>query len=175
MDFDANWRKRQEIAGRPFADDAYKSLFGDCEIQRFERQDEYLLDKVHAIDGHVILPTTGHIITFQEKFLSHEQSKFNSITVEYMQKHEIAKERGDWFKMAVQLYFVAYFNADNSGFCKWVMVDWLQMVMETLKGNIQWKDQINKHDGAQASFKWVNIDLLPGRCVMSKFDDTIQF
>jgi len=161
LEFLNNPRKQQELRLRPFADDIYRSVFGpDIDIERFDN--DIILDKQFAIDVRLRL-RTGNILLGQEKFLSSYNSRFNSLTVEYMQNEH---EQGDWFKLSCQFYFTGY--ESPSGFCPWVIADWLAIELATLKGDINWQDNRNKDGHAQASFKFVDIDSLPDNCIIAK-------
>lgn len=164
MNFESNPRRRQEIMGRPIADAIYKGIFGsDLQIDRFESEDEAILDIKFALDVKLTL-TTGQILLGQEKFLSERYSKFRSITVEYMQN---SAEQGDWFKLGAQFYFVGYYNRDGNAFEPWIMFNWPNVVMETHYGNIEWEDNKNKDGRAQASFKWCAMGKFPEWCIVA--------
>jgi hypothetical protein len=162
--FENDPRRKQEIKGRQFADEIYRDVFGG-EITRFEKEDNYLLDRKFAIDVQVTTPV-GLVLVGQEKFLSHEYIGFKTITIEYMQDPTIA-DRGDWFKMAVQFYITSYFNKSGSGFDLWVIADWAQVVIGTLNGNIVWAEQRNKDGKAKANFKHTKMMELPDSCIIA--------
>jgi hypothetical protein len=166
MNFENNWRRKQEIRGRGIADRIYRDVFGsDLEINRFEDEDNYELDKTFAIDVHVV-NNNGLILTGQEKFLSNKYAKFQSITVEYMQ-NPLIQEKGDWFKMAVQFYFTGYFNKTNDDFELWIIADWTQIVLNTINDNITWMKNHNTKDGARANFVYCNMTQLPEDCIIA--------
>lgn len=164
--FENNWRRKQEIAGRPVADKIYRSLFGkSTQIERSEKEDDFILDKNFAIDVKIILPS-DQILLGQEKFLSHEYAKFNSVTVEYFQNPN-TQEPGDWFKLAAQFYFVGYLTENKTAFSPWVLLDWMQVVLKTSEGFIDWKEQGNTKSHAMASFKHINMTKIPQDCIIS--------
>jgi hypothetical protein len=149
--FEDNDRRKQEIKGRPFADEIYRQVFGEnVYIMRHEKPDNFELDRTFAMDLRII-SEIGLILVGQEKFLSNKYETFKTLTIEYMQ-NPIRAEKGDWFKMAVQIYFTGYFNKVGNGFGMWVIADWAQIVIETLKGNVDWKIQENKFSCAEANF-----------------------
>lgn len=164
--FERNPRRMQELRGRPIADQIYKSVFGDCAVNRTELKDNYLLDKEFAIDN-VIVSSCGLILTGQEKYLSNNYAKYNSLTIEFMQ-NPITEERGDWYKMAVQFYFTAYFNDDNTSFCKWILVNWSSLAIKTMAGQVTWNLNCNKDGHARASFKWINFNRIPADCIIAR-------
>ena len=145
---------------RPVADKLYFEAFpGLTRIERIEREEQKVLDIEHAID--VILHfENGMILTGQEKFLSYKYRRFNSLTVEY-ENDPILHIKGDWFHCAAQWYFCGYINEDETGFEPWVIVWWPQIVMGTLRGQIHWRHNWNKEDGASASFRYVTMTQLP--------------
>lgn len=159
-----NWRFKQEEKGRPIADKIYRKTFGnDIEISREKGS---LLDREHAIDVKIVF-SNGMVLTGQEKFLSCEQSRYRSVTVEYMQNPKLG-EQGDWFKLASQFYFVGYFDEKEENFNPWILLDWPTTVIRTNLGFIKWHDQTNKNDGARASFKYAYMDEIPNVCVIDK-------
>lgn len=164
--FNNDIRKKQELLGRPIAEVIYRQVFGDnIEIVRFEHEDNYELDRTFAMDVKIINPT-GLILIGQEKFLSNEYIRFKTLTIEYMQNPS-TQERGDWFKMAVQFYFVGYFNKLQTGFDLWVVADWARVVLETLNENIFWEINSNKNGKARANFKYCIMTSLPDNCIIS--------
>ena len=160
-DFNNNPRRQQELRLRPTADEIYRFIFGpDIEIERFDR--EAILDKRFAIDLQIRL-RTGQILLGQEKFLSAIYRRFNSLTVEYMQN---VSEKGDWFKLAPQLYFTGY-ESDN-GFYPWILVNWPALVIANHQKELRWHNGQNQDSHAQASFRWIDINDIPEWCVIAK-------
>ena len=165
--FEKNPRRLQEVRCRPLADAIYKRVFGDLiTIKRHEREDAYLLDKEFAMDVTITLPI-GLVLTGQEKFLSQKYAKYRSVTIEHMQ-NPATNEKGDWFKMAVQFYFVGYESADGKTFSPWIMLNWPSIVNATAKGAIHWIDNRNKDGHARASFRYCVMDKIPESCVIAK-------
>ena len=105
-DFNVDPRKIQELRCRPYADTIYRRAFG--ETIEIIRDSDLVLDKEFAIDVRIKL-ANGMNLLGQEKFLSKKYASFASVTVEYYQ-NQFTKERGDWFRLGVQLYFVGYEN-----------------------------------------------------------------
>lgn len=165
--FERDPRRQQELRGRPYADAIYRSVFGEgITVKRFDHTENYLLDKEFAIDVQITFPV-GLILTGQEKFLSSDCAKYRTLTTEYMQD-PTTNERGDWFKMAVQFYFVGYELQTRTGFYPWAIVDWASVVLETIKNNINWSVRSNGNGRARASFKYTSIDSLPDSCIIAK-------
>ena len=164
--FDTTPRKKQELLGRPIADNLYRNIFGNCiNILRFDKTDNAILDKHFAIDVQIVLQS-GLILTGQEKFLSHRYASFKSITVEYEQ-NQYNHNHGDWFRLASQFYLVGYFTKDNLQFNPWVLLDWMQVVIATNKNLIQWMRGVNKDGHATASFTYCSMDDLPKDCIIA--------
>lgn len=165
--FERDPRRRQELAMRPIADALYRRVFGeDVEIHRFERQDEYLLDKQFGIDVTLTLFPSELKLSGQEKFLSYIQRGFQSITVEYMQNPAIG-ERGDWFKWCTDFYFVGYCTLDNKGFDPWVIANSTLLKLATHGNTLTWFDQDNKDGRARASFRWCRMRDIPKASIIA--------
>ncbi len=166
--FERDPRRQQELRMRPVADSIYRSIFGEAAtILRTERKDEYILDRQFAIDLQITLPS-GLILLGQEKCLSYSYAKYRSVTVEYYQNAQ-TKEPGDWFKIAVQVYFVGYCALDSTGLYPWILLDWPQVVWYTHRGMIKWQDNKNKDGSARASFRWYPMDEFPSTCVIARY------
>lgn len=159
-EFSNNPRKQQELRCRPAADIIYRLCFGnDIEIIRDE---DIVLDKEFAIDVRIKLGN-GMILLGQEKFLSEKYAKYGSVTVEYYQ-NQFTKERGDWFKIGVQIYLVGY--ESKSGFEPFVLMNWAQVTLLSNTGKIHWVHNVNKDGHARASFMYTPIKELPNSCVI---------
>jgi len=166
-DFDNNWRRKQELKGRPIADGIYKMIFGeDIIIERFERPDNKILDKEFAIDVKVKFTESGLILLGQEKFLSNKYIGYESITVEEYQDQS-TKEEGDWFKIGVQFYFVSYFNEDYTDFGLWIMIDWTKAVILTAQNKINWYSNKNQDGSARASFRYTYMKQIPSEAIIA--------
>lgn len=163
--FETNPRRMQEIRLRPLADKVYRSVFGDSiDISRYGT--DYTLDKEFAIDVVLVLES-GLILNGQEKFLSSNYAKYHSLTVEYQQNQHTG-ERGDWFKLACQFYFVGYANERETEFIPYVLVNWASIVLATSAGKIDWKLNANKDGKARASFRYCDMFKLQPDCIIAK-------
>jgi hypothetical protein len=139
-------------------DDGDKNL--DCSSDEFNAG----YDKELGIDT-ILRTKAGQILTLQEKFLF---TPFNTVTVEYMQNPK-TQERGDWFDIKCQLYFVGYdYPQTGTRFVSWVLLDWARVVMATQRGDLKWKLRRNKWDGARADFKYTPIKDIPKYCVIRR-------
>jgi len=168
QDFNNNPRKKQEIKGRPIADQVYlKNWCYDADglfIKRYDKDEKMILDKEFAIDITLTLPN-GMKLNGQEKFLSYKYSSFGTLTVEYMQ-NPTTEEKGDWFKLAPQFYFCGYFNESETEFIKYILVDWPKLVMYSNAGLVKWFNNKNKDGNARASFRYTYFKDLPKDCII---------
>lgn len=167
------------------ANDLYKDLFSELntpledgdEIKEVTPEDfDAGYDKFFGID--VILKfKAGYTATIQEKFLF---TTFNTVTVEYMQDWRNGID-GDWANLRCQYYFVGYdYNYSKSmprklpKFDNWILLDWSRVQRLTAQNLISWKSNINKHDGALASFKYVPFELIPTDAVVACYRSKIN-
>lgn len=165
MSFERDPRRKQELAGRPIANAIYREVFGDkTQVARMEREESKVLDLTFAIDVKLTFPT-GQVLLGQEKFLSHKYAKYKSVTVEYEQ-NQFTGERGDWFNLAPQFYFVGYFTQQGNGFKPWILLNWPNTVIATLQDRVPWKLNKNKNGRARASFKYCIMTGFPDECVI---------
>ena len=159
---------------RPIADVLYQTLMpGITCIKRFDKDKErFILDFEYGIDIQISL-VNGMILTGQEKFREfakwrEQQGKtqYSDVTVEYY-NNPILKVKGDWFNLASQFYFVGFASKDESSFDRYVFLDWLQVVLETVKGNIVWGTGAQSNGWAKASFKYTPFNRLPEHCIIA--------
>jgi hypothetical protein len=154
----------QEYRNRPYADELYTQVFNSSAIDRFaEGDNRHSLDVHHGIDVTVGLPN-GAVITGQEKFLSHQYATFETLTVEYYQNQH-TNERGDWFKLACQFYFVGYENHNNTGFCKVIIVNWLSLMTDSSIAH-KWRHNANKDGRARATFTFISFNDIPAKHII---------
>jgi len=162
--FERNWRRKQEIKMRPHADLIYRNVFGEnSTIKRYGKNDNFVLDKVYAIDSTIGI-ANGMLLNGQEKFLSNNYATYHSLTVEYEQ-NQTTGERGDWFKLACQIYFVGYINITGDGFDIWSIMNWPSIAIETMRDNIRWLK--NGNNSSRASFMYTDLYALPNQCIVS--------
>jgi len=177
VSFDTNPRRLQELSGRPIADEIYRDRFGELtQIVRMDRADQKVLDMRFAIDVELTL-ANGQILLGQEKFLSCKYASHQSVTVEYEQ-NQFTGEHGDWFRLAVQFYFVGYLTQDGRDFDPWILLNWPNVVIATNERRIPWKDNKNKDGRAKASFRYCSMKRFPLDCVVagsSQAQEQVQF
>lgn len=167
-------RKQHELRMRPVADRIYRTVFGaDAAITRYDRADgeAHVLDQTFAIDVQIALPQSGMMLLGQEKFLRERYASFRSVTVEYWQD-QATEERGDWFKLACQFYFVGYGDADTMD--PWIILDWPRLVWATEHDLLRWRSNVNQDGRARASFRYLKMDDIPSSCVMASSHDAIR-
>ena len=171
--FENDWRYKQSLLGRPIADKLYRQTFGPkIAIERTDRYEQKVLDIQFAIDLQITFPC-GFILLGQEKFLSAEQAKYKTLTVEFMQDPKTG-EGGDWFKLAAQFYFCGYFTRDQKDFDPWVLVNWPAVVLATHTGQIKWGERQNMDGRARASFRFCYIHALPVACIIASSREPIR-
>ena len=163
-DFGEDSRRQQELRGRPFADAVYREQFALASIKRFDGEDpdNVLMERVFAIDAELTL-ATGQVLSVQEKFLSNEFSRYNTVTVEHWQDPATG-ELGDWYKLRADLYLIAYFNPAGTDFEKWAILDVPVLKILTATGSIRWAEKSNANGRARATFRCVDVAKLPARC-----------
>lgn len=108
----------------------------------------------------------GMSLTLQEKFLF---TRFKTVTVEYYNDPR-KKEKGDWFEMRAQLYFVGYDRIKAYSFQDWILLNWPAVVMETQKRKIAWQILGNKRDSAKANFKYTKFSGFTDLCIVAQSD-----
>lgn len=163
---------------RPIADALYRTLMPSItNIKRFDKDKErFILDREFAIDIQFTL-VNGMKMTGQEKFREfdewreqHGMSQRSDVTVE-LYNDPILKVKGDWFNLASQFYFDGFVSKDETCFDRWVLLDWLQVILETVEGEIIWGIGGQSDGRAKASFKYTPFDHLPAKCLIaSKLD-----
>lgn len=119
---------------RPHAEKIYQGIFPNSRIEdlRGEGVKVHILDKEFAIDTLWHLPS-GQWISIQEKYRNNDyfvkpylQTKppYPDFTQEYKNacgtQHE---NNGEWFKLAAQLYFYGWANAQQTGFAHWIILN----------------------------------------------------
>lgn len=112
---------------RPHIDAIYKGLFNGrleiikrCDRNGNESKKMLLMDMEMAIDTHLTF-YDGSVLTFQEKTLRHYQRKWKQFTFEYYNDPK-TRDKGEWFKLAAQLYFFGYANKEETGYSSfWIL------------------------------------------------------
>lgn len=102
---------------------------------------------------------SGQPITIQEKVLT---TSFDTVTVEYYQNWR-TKEKGDWFKLKCDYYFVGYIGPNNK-LRIWILIDWNKL---KLQSQLKWDENFNQNDGAMASFRYLHFNQIPTDCIIA--------
>jgi len=139
-----------------------------CTKEKFEAGYDYQL----GIDL-IIRPIGQGESTMQEKFLL---TDFNTVTVEHCQNW-MTLERGDWYNLKAQYYFVGYDPNKSLHLNPWVLLDWVRVQRATAQGRIIWHLQDNDRNkvGALASFMYVKFSKLPPDVIVksSQYTDSM--
>ncbi|MBA7568640.1 hypothetical protein ES708_10374 [subsurface metagenome] len=159
------WRFEEAKKRWPAANALYREIFaalrmpllpGDeevnCTLEEFEAGYDYQL----GIDV-ILRPVAGGEGTLQEKFLF---TDFDTVTIEHCQDW-LTLEKGDFFKLKANYYFVGYDPTGCLQFGPWVLLDWPRLQRATAQGRIKWRLRGNLKDKARASFMYVKMDELP--------------
>ncbi len=151
----------------------YRRLFPGCEFVPWSADPARALamDRDFSIDGKLVLPT-GQYITVQEKFREHKflsspflqvEAPFPDFTQEHLNACGTAYEApGEFYKLAAQVYFYGWEDAEMTGFAKWVMLDIARykMIVERAGGleAIGQRNQNSRH--GRASFFCIPVNRL---------------
>lgn len=154
--------------------DVYKRVWSGCRVvdisalkQKAKRY--FYLDKMFGIDTVVYL-NNGSVFTLQEKVRSYrytvlgEQCGYD-FTQEYMNAEGTPyEEKGEWFSLTADFYFVGWADKDNRSLKKWIIFNvpmYKQLVFEA--GGLDFigtKIQNKKH--GRASFYVIPVKSLAG-------------
>lgn len=163
-------RFEQESVMRPYATALYREVFaGVSDIVRKpgSQQDKAGVDailKIGDLPDNLCDQHCGEY-SLQEKFLSYEYAKFATVTIEYEQ-NQYTHEKGDWFTMNVDYYFVGYINEQSNGFIRYIFLDWKEVRRLTEEWKIAWQFNKNKNGKARASFMYAHFRDFPPSCVL---------
>jgi len=124
-DFDSLSTEQFRKHMRPYAIAIYRQLWPGCDVAdlRADGCKVHILDKEFGIDALVNM-RSGQWISLQEKYRENMFLAFGDFTQEYKNADGTPYEApGEWFKLAAQLYFYGWANADATGFAKWLLMD----------------------------------------------------
>lgn len=165
------WRFRESQKRWPLTEAIYRQAFaainpllpGISNLDTTQEKFEAGYDKYFGVDV-ILNHQSGMTSTLQEKILF---TPYQTVTVEYM-NDPMSGERGDWFSLRVDYYFVGYDRTKNAESIQdWILLDWRKVKELTGAGKIDWKERYNGKDGARASFKWVYFSEVPKACVVA--------
>ena len=183
----------------PHINDIYYRLFSNLnEIKRSEREnpgrqrdvilthragcqrdgsrhggnDENILfmDKNLAIDA-ILTFGDGSIVTLQEKSRrNYYYDLYGEIfTFEYYNDPR-TKDEGEWFKLAAQLYFYGFVNAEEDGYYKFWLIDVSKLRLHLKKevgiNRLEQKYLRYNKPPAKASFFAIPFDIIAADCIM---------
>lgn len=155
---------------KPAADSLYRFIFSRLGTPLLDgiksikcTSKEFMAGYDHSLGIDLILTLQDERqLTMQEKFLT---ANFKTVTVEYYQNPK-TEERGDWFNLKAQLYFVGYDRRGALDFQEWILLRW-----SAVPSNINWWIMQNRRDGARANFKCANFSQFKGDCVIACSDN----
>lgn len=174
MSFDKDWALAQKA--EPYQDEIYERIWGECDIERHRRDTDeapHILDREFHIDVEVRLPN-GCKLTGQEKALRHEHATHDTFTIEFYQDRE-KKIHGEFFNISAQFYLHGYWNADESGFCKWRLINMLELMTWLRNAPVEVLELSTRESTSRASFYYVSYNLLPERAVYATSDDYPEY
>lgn len=163
--FEDDPRRKHELAMRSSIDSIYRQCWPGCQIKRFDHSDDAILDIKYGIDVEVKM-SNGMVLLGQEKALQYRYRTHRTVTVEYWNDPITKTKPGDWFHLASQFYFCGYATADGKMLDPWVLLDWMQVVEATRRGEINWGLRDNSKTNALANFKFVKMKDLPPQTIL---------
>lgn len=148
-----------------YQDEIYNGLFPVKSIKRFQKKEDSILDIRFHIDLQLEL-TNGIKLLGQEKALRFNFSQYNTFTVEFYQ-NRVSKEGGEFFNLGSQFYLHSYWNESYDGFCKWYLVNILNLFLWLKDKPRESLEKITKPSTSAASFFYVNYKDLPVNCIIA--------
>ncbi len=116
--------------GLAHADALYRGWWPGCDMWR--PPSGHVLDRILGIDTLVRLPVGG-FLTVQEKFRKNEllvspRLRVDPSCPDFTQEHKNAagtdqESKGEWFKLAAQLYFYSWLTEAGDGLAAWMLMD----------------------------------------------------
>jgi len=164
--------KNFEEKMNPYIDEIYKNIFSELiEIKRSNREktvDSKILfmDKELAIDTFLYFKD-GSILTLQEKTRKINYLDYDDFTFEYF-NDPITKDKGEWFKLAAQLYFYGYANQSEDGYIKYylIIIPKLRIFLEEIGIETLTRKYLRQNKPpAKANFFAVPFRLIPKNCI----------
>lgn len=159
FDRDYEW----SLNAQKYQDEVYKQVFPIKTINRTEREDNNILDRIFHIDTTLELKN-GIRLNGQEKALRKMYSNFNTFTIEFYQ-NRFTKEPGEFFNLCSQFYLHGYLNGDKpqevTEWIKWYLIKVFDF-MEWLKNKpIEELELTTKRSSGNASFFHINYNKIP--------------
>lgn len=165
---------------QPHIDEIYRSIFSNIKaIKRPEEKDwenesaekENILcfmDKELGIDA-IILFENGSFITAQEKSRKYKYYlRFRDFTFEYhSNRFSNPKGKGQWHKLASQLFFYGWANENEDAFVEYYLIDILRLrMMLHNKHSLLIESNLRENDHRASDFYSVNFQRMPVDCII---------
>ncbi len=168
---------KRSIAMRPACDKVLCKVFNvePQAIERIPRDSKlFVLDQEFAIDLRIRL-NSGAQITAQEKTLSYEQHHWRTFTTEFLQNTR-TNEKGEFFKIASQLYLHGYSDESGSEFIEWHIFDMLKLMVWLGSKSYELLDKNTKYAGpSNASFINIKYDMIPPECFYASYPKIVRY
>ncbi len=165
------WRFEDAKKHWPAANALYREIFTalrmpllpgeeiiDCTKAEFEAGYDYQL----GIDV-ILRPVAGGESTLQEKFLF---TDFDTVTIEHCQDW-LTLEKGDFYKLKANYYFVGYDPTGCLQFGPWILLDWSRLQRATAQHRVPWHLRGGLKDRARASFMYVKFEKVPAEVIVA--------
>ena len=162
------WEEDRLLAEKaiPYQNIIYHNVFDISAINRFQREDNIILDRQYHIDVELVL-TNGIKLLGQEKALRYKFSHYNTFTIEFYQNRH-TKEMGEFFNLGAQFYLHGYWNKDETGFLKWYFIKIFDFLTFLKKQPIKSLESHTKPSTSRASFYYMNYNDIPSDFIYSK-------
>ncbi|NPD90683.1 MAG: hypothetical protein HGN29_18385 [Asgard group archaeon] len=159
---------------QPYIDEIYYRLFGkdiiiDRSIVSESEIRKSFLDKEFSIDTTIFFENQS-FITIQEKSRRSCYLGFNDFTFEYY-SNRFSLKKGQWFKLASQLFFYGYVNENETGYTKFYLIDIVRLrlfLSKKTQGSITKK--LKKNTKRASNFLPIKFDEIPEDCFLVSFD-----
>jgi len=161
---------------QPYINEIYYDLFGkDIVIDRSKVSENEIrksfLDKELSIDTIIIFENQS-FITIQEKSRRNCYLTFNDFTFEYY-SNRFSFKKGQWFKLASQLFFYGYVNENENGYSKYYLLDIVRLRLFLSKRTKESIIRKLKNNTKRASnFLPIKFDEMPDDCFLASFDSS---
>lgn len=160
----------------PYIDEIYYSLFGrDIKIERSKVADNEIrksfLDRELSIDAFIIFENQS-FISVQEKSRRNFALKWNDFTFEYY-SNRFSLKKGQWFKLASQLFFYGYVNENETGYIKYHLIDMVRLrLFLSKKTRESVTKELKKNTKRASNFLPIKFDEMPEDCFLVFFDES---
>lgn len=170
-----NWpEKRFEENMQQHIDEIYRSVFtGLCGIERSTQESfdnnelAAIYDRDMAIDT-ILRFEDGSVLTMQEKSRKDIYRKYQEFTFEYYSNRHVGNE-GQWFKIASQLFFYGYANAEENGYTDWWIIN-LPVLRIYLTKHVGIDELKRRHyktnSPANSDFFYYKFSAMPSGCIL---------